>query len=192
MKSNSVMSVTETDDGLRFEFKDLAPLTLCPANLAEAVRARGLIHGLKQKCVDAAAIARDPTTGRSATVEDKRNAVARVIDMLSRGLWTERKAAERRSDDNALLVDALAEVLGKPRDAIIDKVRSYTKAQLNALRISERVKPVLERLEREAGGGLDSDALLDEMFEEADGASGEFPEETAEESDNMPTWMQEK
>ena len=50
-------------------------LSLGARQLPDSIREYAIFHGLKQKLVDAAAISRNPETGRAASVEDKYQAV---------------------------------------------------------------------------------------------------------------------
>jgi hypothetical protein len=60
--------------------------------LSNGLLYRAACHGMKQKLVDAAAIARDTTTGKSATPEDKQAAVTKVYDRLMEGEWNAPRA----------------------------------------------------------------------------------------------------
>lgn len=84
----AVAAVTDTGEGqLHLTFADGDKITLHSRQLTEEIRAQALLHGLKQKLVDAAAISRDPETGRSATLADKKAAVMEVFDRILAGQW---------------------------------------------------------------------------------------------------------
>ena len=50
---------------------------------AGAIQEQAMMHGFKQKLVDAAAISRNPDTGRTASIVDKYNAVLEVYNRLT-------------------------------------------------------------------------------------------------------------
>lgn len=99
MSKDSVIRTTVTKDGLLFD---------CPAtgetiflgigDLTNEICRIALVHGLKQKCVDAAAMARSEKTGLSASATEKFAAVRAVVERLKGGNWTERKGAGARGD----------------------------------------------------------------------------------------------
>jgi hypothetical protein len=64
--------------GLNLAFSNGRMLQIKHGDLSNVLMAEALWHGMKQKLVDAAAISRNPETGRSATVEDKFDAVQTV------------------------------------------------------------------------------------------------------------------
>ena len=61
--------------GLALTFSNGETLRINVRDLTDDIQLQATLHGLKQKLVDAAAISRNPENGRSATVEDKYNAV---------------------------------------------------------------------------------------------------------------------
>ena len=60
---------------LTLTFADQTTSTLSTRDLSPEILSQALMHGLKQKLVDAAAIARNVDTGASATTADKKEAV---------------------------------------------------------------------------------------------------------------------
>jgi hypothetical protein len=60
----------------------LAPIAIAIDGLSESIINAAIAHGLKQKVGDAAALSRNPETGRSATTADKRAAMLEVIERL--------------------------------------------------------------------------------------------------------------
>lgn len=138
--------------------------TLTPEMMAQA-----MLHGLKQKFVDAAAIPCNPDTGKSATPDDKWEAVNVVIERVLRGEWNAARG-EGCGSGNGLLFRALVRLY--PTKTAND-LRAYldgkTPKEQAALRANPKVKPIIEalRAEDEARGakaaGVDTDALLDEL-----------------------------
>lgn len=85
------IEATIKDRVLTLAFSNGQVLELDAAHLTEAIIEQALMHGLKQKLVDAAAISRDPATGRTATIDTKFAAVKEVFDRLLSGEWNKRR-----------------------------------------------------------------------------------------------------
>ena len=87
-KRDPAISVTiiTNDDGrpvaLYLRFANGEELAIPASQLADIGIKYATIHGVKQKLVDAAAISRNPETGRPATIEDKYNAVREAFERL--------------------------------------------------------------------------------------------------------------
>ncbi len=122
-------------------------------------------HGLKQKLVDAAAISRDPATGRAATVETKRDAVRAVWSTLQGGDWF-RNRGEGGTGTGGLLYRALVRLYDGRKTP--DDVRAFldglTDAEQAALRRTSRVAAVIEQIRAEddktGARGIDGEDLL--------------------------------
>lgn len=140
-------------------------LRLRTNDLAFEIVMQATMHGLKQKLVDAAAISRNPDTGRSATVDDKFAAVKEVYDRLLAGEWNKRREGGAGSGAGGLLFAALVRLYaGRKTD---DEIRAFlagkSDAEQAALRASSRVAPIIQAIkdERAAKKGLpDADDLL--------------------------------
>lgn len=145
-----------------------AAIDQIPAHLHSALA----LHGLKQKLIDAAAIARDPETGRSATVQDKWNALQAVWARLLAGEWNAQRGDG--TGTGGLLFKALCRMYPtKTAEAVrewLDKLDDKKKA---ALRLNPKVAAIIEtiRAEQAKAGDIDSDELLDEL--DADGTDQE-------------------
>lgn len=153
-------------DFLTLMFADGRTLRLSASQLDSRIQGHALMHGLKQKLVDAAAISRNPETGKSATIEDKYDAVREVYDRLLSGEWN--KPREGAASAGGLLFRALCELYAGRKSA--DDVRAYLDGKSDkeraALRTNSRIVPIIERLRAEAtpkAGTIDTDALLDEL-----------------------------
>ena len=78
------IEATVGDDGtLILEFRHGETLRLRPEMLNPEIQRAALLHGLKQKLVDAAAISRDTATGRAATIVTKYDAVREIFDRIT-------------------------------------------------------------------------------------------------------------
>jgi len=90
------------------------------ASLSDVGKAM-VLHGGTQKVSDKAALSRNPDTGRSATPQDKLEAMAGLCDHLNNGGdWTMRAASKKRLD-RAALFEALSEVTGRSAVEISQK-----------------------------------------------------------------------
>ena len=151
---NATMSVTVMGMMLRFEFSDLAPLEIDVTDLTGEIQRTAMVHGIKQKCVDAAALSRDPMTGRSATAEEKRSAVAGMLERLITGAWNDRSA----EGSSALLNALCAAYPDRSRDGLSTWLKTKSDKEKRALKNSAKLKPFLR--EEPSGAG---DALLEEI-----------------------------
>lgn len=146
-------------------FNNGVTLTLDTLALSPEMRQQAMMHGLKQKLVDAAAISRNPETGRAATVEDKYQAVKTVYDRLLAGQWN----ATREGGGNAggLLLQALCRMYAgrKTPDELKAFLADKSDAEKTALRKNPRVAQIIEDIRAEQGkaANIDTDELLGEL-----------------------------
>ena len=117
-------------------------------------------HGAKQKFIDAAAISRNPETGRSATAEDKMNAVLEVIERCVIGhQWN--KIREGGGGSGTLLLAALERLYAGKKDRVTlnTYLDGLTTDQKRALERNARVAPIIEaiRTERRLARGDEGD-----------------------------------
>ena len=174
-KRNAAISatiVTNENDGrpcaLHLKFANGQELAITASQLTNNVMEYAIFHGLKQKLVDAAAISRNPETGRAATVEDKYQAVKTVYDRLLSGQWN----ATREGGGNAggLLAQALCRMYAgrKTAEDIKAFLADKSDAEKTALRKNPRVAAIIEEIRAEQGkaANIDTDELLGELEEE--------------------------
>ena len=135
--------------------------------MAEGIQAACMMHGLKQKLVDAAAISRNPDTGRSATTADKMAAIREVYERLLAGEWNKRREGSGGAA-GGLLFSALCRLYaGSKTDA---EVRAFIEAmddkQQAAMRAHAKVAPIIEAIKAERAAkrpevaSVDVDAML--------------------------------
>lgn len=137
-------------------------LTLAPSSFTDAIRTHAMMHGFKQKLMDAGAISRDPVTGRSATPTDKFNAIEEVFNRLLSGEWN--KTREGGSPTGGLLLTALMSVYPtKTKDQLVAFLASKTAEEKTALRKVAKIAEAIEVIKaaRVKTDGIDGDALLD-------------------------------
>ena len=165
-KSPAIAAVVADDFGsLTLNFSHGKQLVLTIAHLTPQISAYALMHGLKQKLVDAAAISCNPETGRSATIEDKYEAVAGVYDRLLAGEWNKPREGGA-AVAGGLLFKALCRMYAtKTPEYIREFLAKKTDAEKAALRKNPRVAEIIETIKAENAKDDDgsSDALLDEL-----------------------------
>lgn len=170
----------EIRDGglLQLSFASGNTVEIDPQRLDHSIITQATLHGLKQKLVDAAAIARDTTTGKSASPADKEAAVMEVFHRITRtdGTATWNKVREAGATAiGGLLVAALMELTGKDKPAILAFLEGKSNEEKAALRKNQKVAEIILRLQAaNVNPDIDTDALLDDLMAgEAEGESNE-------------------
>lgn len=132
------------------------------SNLSPAMIEHAALHGLKQKICDAAAISRDPETGRSATTETKFRAMHAVYARIMAGEWNAKRG--EGTTTGGLLFRALC-LLYPTKDA--DQIREFlagkSKQEQAALRANPKIAAIIDEIRAESVDGVDSDELLSEL-----------------------------
>jgi len=162
-------NITLRDDSisgvLDLYFNNGVILTLDTIALSPEVRQQALLHGLKQKLVDAAAISRNTETGRAASAEDKYQAVKTVYDRLLAGAWNATR--EGGGATGGLLLQALVRMYAgrKTPDELRAFLAEKSDAEKTALRKNPRVAQIIEDIRVETGkaANIDTDELLGEL-----------------------------
>jgi hypothetical protein len=151
---------------LTLSFSNGQTLTLDATVLTSDVQAQATMHGLRQKLNDAAAISRNPDTGRSATVDDKYNAVREVYDRLLSGQWNKSRDGGTGSGAGGLLFRALCKMYA---DKTPEQIRTFLEKkdakQQAALRAVPAIVAIIDELRaaQAKSGGTDADAMLSEL-----------------------------
>ena len=168
-------SVSLAHGELVLTFADQTTAMLSTRDLSPDILSQALLHGLKQKLVDAAAIARNVDTGASATTADKKEAVMEIHARLLEGVWNKgRTAGDGTSGKGSILLLALQRLQPK-RDAVelAEWLKALTDAERAALAKNAKILPHVqaiqaERAERAAAAakksGIDSDELLNGLL----------------------------
>lgn len=155
-----------TPYGLRLTFAHGETLEITQGQLSADIRAYALIHGLKQKLVDAAAISRNTETGRAASVADKFDAVKEVYDRLLSGEWNKRREGGAGAS-GGLLFRALCRMYEgkKTADDIKTFLDAKTDAEKAALRKNSKVAAIIEEIRMESAkpGDADGEDLLADL-----------------------------
>ena len=155
------------DDGsLLLEFRHGETLKLHPEALTPEIQRAAMLHGLKQKLVDAAAISRDTATGRAATIVTKFDAVKEIFDRITGAggetpSWNKPRAGGA-GGQGGLLARAIARFKNVEVSAAKAYLDRLTDAQKQALRVDPRIATVINELRMESAkpAGIDTDALL--------------------------------
>lgn len=177
------IEATVGDDGaLILEFRHGETLRLHPETLSPEIQRAALLHGLKQKLVDAAAISRDTTTGRAATIVTKYDAVKEIFDRITGAggeapSWNKPRAGGA-GGQGGLLARAIARYKGVEVAAAKAYLDRLTDAQKQALRVDPRIATIINELRMESAkpAGIDTDALLgglDDLGAEPDDDDGD-------------------
>lgn len=177
-KVSTAVSAAATNGLLILTFANGKILTVDSAALSKEIYHAAAMHGLKQKLIDGAAIARDPETGRTATIDDK---YAAVLDIYTRitdtdaPTWNKARAAGEAggaSSKGGVFITALMRMTSKSRDDINAWLEPLSKEQVAALRKNPRVVELMRLIqaERTDTSAVDTDALLDGLMEGAEHA----------------------
>lgn len=168
------IDATIEDSVLRLVFANGQHIEFNANGLREEIRQAALMHGLKQKLVDAAAISRNPDTGRSASVEDKYHAVYEVYERLLAGEWNKRREGGGGATGGLLLQALVRLYVGRKTEAELRAwLADKTDAEQAKLRADSRVAPIIAEIkaERDArkakDAGISGDDLLGELDNEA-------------------------
>jgi hypothetical protein len=147
---------------LTLTFSNGESLELDVATLSPQIQVDAALHGVKQKLVDAAAIARDTSTGRSATIADKYAAVREVFDRITgpNPTWNKVRTAGE-SGGNSLLLRALMQRSGKSRTEIEAFLEPRTKEEKAAMSAREDIAAIIATLRKATiDPAIDTDDLL--------------------------------
>lgn len=165
-RTGSLYSFVASGNVAGFDFGGIKPnISIDIAALTPEIKEALMLHGLKQKVIDAGAIGRDPETGKSPSPEERIDAMKAVADRLVAGVW--KVTGEGGGSAGGLLKRALTELYPeKDITAWLEKLDDKQKA---ALRTNPKVAPIIERLKAKTGvsAGIDSDDLLSQLDEPA-------------------------
>lgn len=171
---------------LELKFEHGKTVRIDASQLTDEIKHEAMMHGLKQKCVDSAAIARDPDTGKSATIETKYQAVKAIADrLLHEKVWN--KGREAGTGKGSILLQALYKYYNERKS--LDELREFlaklSNAQKIALENNPKVKVIIDELLAEKVAHIDSDDLLAGLDGDFDEDLGEDEEEVEEEEINV-------
>jgi hypothetical protein len=155
MLKDSIIS----DDGsitVRFDFRNGTSLSYQPT---PDLISRLAAHGAEQKIGDAAAGEKD--------IDDMILAVEQAIDRLNKGEWRVTREGGGMSGTSVLLRAMVELANGKKTvEQVKEWLKTKTQKDKAALRASEKLKPIVDRLEAEKaskGTKVDTASLLDDF-----------------------------
>lgn len=164
----NAMSVDIFGTTVTVTFSNGKDLAIDTSTLTPEIQRMAMLHGIKQKLVDAGAIARNTDTGLSASIDDKHAAVAEVHARLigPNATWNKERGngGEKPTKGKDLLPLAIMEMTGKDRAYVDQFLSSKTKAEREALKKNPRVLEAMSKLQATTvSNGVDTDALLGEL-----------------------------
>ena len=167
MARQAQITVERDTNNLVIEFAHGKRIELNPFDLTEQVREQAMFHGLKQKLVDAAAISRNPETGRSASIEDKYQAVKTVYDRLLAGHWNA-VGGEGGTGTGGLLFAALCRMYAgrKTEDELREWLGTKDKKAQAELRKNPKIATIIDQIKAERGA--DDDGIGEDLLNELD------------------------
>ena len=162
-QKKDIEAAVENDGTLVLTFRHGEILRIHPESLAPEIQRAALLHGLKQKLVDAAAISRDTATGRAATITTKYDAVKEIFDRITGETpsWNKPRAGGAGGQGGLL-----ARAIARYRSVPVEQAKAYldrlADAQKQALRVDPRIATIINELRAESAkpAGIDTDALL--------------------------------
>lgn len=162
-QKKDIEASVENDGTLVLAFRHGETLRLHPESLAPEIQRAAMLHGLKQKLVDAAAISRDTATGRAATIATKFEAVREIFDRITgeNPSWNKPRTGGA-GGQGGLLARAIARYKSVEVAAAKAYLDRLTDAQKQALRVDPRIATIINELRAESAkpAGIDTDALL--------------------------------
>ena len=168
MARQAQITVERDANELVIEFAHGKRIEVRPFDLTEQVREQAMFHGLKQKLVDAAAISRNPETGRSASIEDKYQAVWTVYDRITRlGEWNAVRG-EGGTGTGGLLFAALCRMYAgrKTEDELREWLGTKDKKAQAELRKNPKISTIIDQIKAERGA--DDDGIGEDLLNELD------------------------
>ena len=161
-KRDITTTIDTTNQTLTIVFSNDKKIVVNVGLLPDEIRSYAMLHGLKQKLVDAAAISRDPETGRTADITDKFLAVSEVYSRLLDGNWN--KPRESGEPRGGLLFAALVRLYPtKTPDSLREWLGTKTRKERSQLAMNPKIFKIINEIRAESASGVDTDTLLDEL-----------------------------
>lgn len=175
-RENATVSYTIREDlsGLDVHVAGVGDIAFDLNKVSEAVKTKACLFGFAQvRLVDAAAIPRDKETGRSATPQEKYDAIKALVDHYHTGTeeWSRKSAGGGVKQDDGLIITAMCNVL---TGGDVDKANLLVskwgethgldrRASLKAWADTEKVAEEMGRIRAQRAKG-DADAMVAEMM----------------------------
>lgn len=131
-------------------------ITINPRQFSDDVREMAMLHGFKQKLVDAGALS------AGATLSEKYEAIYDVYQRLLSGEWNKRR--ESGEPRGGLLFNALCRAYPQRKpEEIREFLSKKSRAEQNAMLNNSRLRPHIDAIRAEMAKNIESDDLLDEL-----------------------------
>lgn len=149
MAKTTLYQFTMQDETATFTFPGHAARTISLGTLSGDMQISLMVHGLKQKVADGAAMSRNPETGRPASDSDKIDRMNAIIDRLIAGQW--RATGEGGATaTGGYLLRALCELYPtRSVEQLREFVAGKSETEKIKLRASSKIAPIIERLKAE-------------------------------------------
>lgn len=166
-KSNSVVTHGIESQGLggtilHFNVLGVGALHLNMDNVSGEVRVHAAIHGMIQRISDAAAISRNPDTGKPATAQEKFDRMATLIEHYNSGTSEWSRVGQGGGNKGGYLFRALQILYpNRPVDELKSWMDKKSKSEQAALRASPKIRAIIDTFVEDSD--IDTDAMLDEL-----------------------------
>jgi hypothetical protein len=167
-RENATTSVTRDATAITVHVRGiLQPIVLRFAQLSQRVKDEAMGYGMEVRLTRAAALERDTKSGRSASAQEKHDAIARLAAHYASGTdaWAMAGGGGGGlSADTRALIEALVRVFELDGADAEARVREMTGADRDALRVDPEIKPTLDAVYAErarVGGAASAKALIE-------------------------------
>ena len=142
-----------------YQFADGRLLAVTANTFPHAIWEHAKWHGIKQKLMDAAALSRNPETGRSATIGDKYDAMKTVFDRMAiDGNWNAVTRAGAGPKIDGTLSMALVRLYpAKSPAALRGYLGDKSAAEQTAMRGNPRIAPMIATIVAEMAEAANTD-----------------------------------
>lgn len=162
LSKESMINAETNSASVRLDFRNGQTRTF---DIPAAMLLQFAAHGAEQKLGDAIAGEKD--------LDDAVISVDDLIERLKNGNWVAQRAAGGFSGAS-VLIQALVEASGKTVEQIKEWLAPKTQAEKLALRRSDRLRPIVERIEAEKAKNSKAPAVdTESLFGELDAAGSE-------------------
>lgn len=163
-KSNSVVThdVGAMDEYVTFTVLGAGKMTLEFAKMSDENQKRAMVHGMIQRISDAAAISRNPDTGKPATAQEKYDRMAQLVAHYESGTSEWSRVGQGGGNKGGYLFRALQILYpNRPIDELKSWMDKKSKSEQAALRASPKVRAIIDTFVEDSD--IDTDAMLDEL-----------------------------
>lgn len=173
------LSVDTFKNTLTINFSNGEALELNTDNLSPEIRHAAMMHGLKQKLVDAAAMSRNADNLNSNQVDAKFAAVREVYNRLTSATpsWNKEKASVSAPvGSKSMLIEAIVRLNGNTHEYVEQFLNDKTKAQVAALKQNPKILAEIAKIKAEQEADTtEADELLADLGIGDDSAPDETP-----------------